>query len=287
MHHNAGQYRAKYIHTFRNTNVNTLIRQYGKDIFDKKDPKRRRRINIKKYPLVDENGAEIPVFDKNGKRISRRTAIADNEPPCGVLMDLNNIQALFNPPVNNRDDDLIGSPPPEERYVNININAYPLGFLRVAGNIQASGIPHCFHRVITKINQKVRRELDCRTSPDASNDTYMADLSQPHRPSAVVVKPISSQFYNQIMHRIATRAGRLDSQQGSATAALSGAFAQNKKDQATAKAKQEYCDRALPSDRFHRKIDRPDCPTCCRAELVYSVDVRRLEHQSSKYVTRI
>ena len=93
---------------------------------------------------------------------------------------------------------------------------------------------------------------------------------------------------NQIMHCIATQASQLDSQQGSTMAALSGVFTQIKKDWAMAKAKQEYCDKALPSNWFHKKIDYLNCPTCCHAELVYSIDVRCLKYQSSRYyVTHI
>jgi hypothetical protein len=151
----------------------------------------------------------------------------------------------------------------------------------VAGNIQADGIPHCFHRTVRKVNQKVGRGPPGRTSPEANADAEMADMNQHHPRSAAVVKPIASQFYNQVMHRVATRAGRLDSQQGSATAALSGAFAKTDKDRTKASAKQKFCERGLPSERFHQRIHLPQCPTCCRAELVYAIDVRGLRSQTS------
>ena len=44
----------------------------------------------------------------------------------------------------------------------------------------------------------------------------------------------------------------------------------------TALDKRYYCDNMLPSDRFHEKIKGDNCPTSCRAEFVYYVDVRKI-----------
>jgi hypothetical protein len=82
-------------------------------------------------------------------------------------------------------------------------------------------------------------------------------------------------------HRVASRAGRHDAQQGSITAAISGAYATTDSDKKMAKAKQEYCATALPYDRFHARIHSVrECPSALRAELVYSVDVRALKEPS-------
>jgi len=100
-----------------------------------------------------------------------------------------------------------------------------------------------------------------------------------------VIRPVSSQFYNYISHRVAAHAGRFDAQQETVTAALAGAFALTESDKIKANDKQDYCKDALPSDRFRLKIDCEDCPTCLRAELVYSVDVRSLRSRSGRYTT--
>lgn len=105
------------------------------------------------------------------------------------------------------------------------------------------------------------------------------------RPSRVqVVKPVSSQFYNHITHRVASRSGRHDSQHGTVTAAISGAFANTDKDKKTASDRQSYCELCLPSERFGSRINQEDCPTSCRAEIVYSVDVGALKEPSGSYV---
>ena len=258
------------------------IRVIHKEFFDAKDPRVRRRVDIKKFPLVDENDMEVPVYDENGKKVQRRKAIADDK-TCGVLIDLANIQALFTPANNYSIDDDDTDGPSEHENHHVNVNAYPLGFLGIAGNIQANGIPHAFYPILTKINKNAGRRSNDQPATSDDEDSSMADINQQHPTSVKVVKPVASQFYNHITHRIATRAGRLDSQQGSLTAALSGAFAQSKRDRMTAVEIQDYCNQSQPSDRFHTRTNIRECPTSCRAELVYSVDVRSLKEQSRMY----
>jgi hypothetical protein len=71
-----------------------------------------------------------------------------------------------------------------------------------------------------------------------------------------------------------------DAQQGTVTAAISGGFADSPKHKAIASRKQAYCETSLPSERFHAKTSIDDCPTYCRAEFVYSVDIRALKNPS-------
>jgi len=99
-----------------------------------------------------------------------------------------------------------------------------------------------------------------------------------------VLKPVACQFYNYIAHRTATRAGKHDTQQGTVTAAIAGGFAETQEDRNRAKKFIKYCDTALPSHRFQKHIDIDDCPSSCRAELVYSVDVRALRHPTGRFV---
>ncbi|KAI9429358.1 hypothetical protein H4582DRAFT_2150251 [Lactarius indigo] len=223
---------------------------------------------------------EVAIFDRDGKRIPRRRALVDpDEPDCGVLMNLEKIHSLFNPDqgYSADADELFGQD--LTKYDIINVDVYPLGFLRTAGNVQASGIPPCFYRAIAEINKSVCKEED-ESSSESSWEGSEEGGNMRSRGGRSAVKQCHHNSYNYISHRVATRAGRLDSQQGTVTAALAGAFAQTDKEKATAKKKQAYCDQALPSDRFHTRIDRKDCPTCCRAELVYSVDVRALRSPS-------
>jgi hypothetical protein len=260
----------------------------------------RRRIDLDTYPLLDDHDAEIPIYDKRGKRIARRIPhVGQNPPQCGVLVDLEKVQALFNPGGqlhrtvndndNDNDPDFDTSALPESHFVNVDV--YPLGFLRTVGNVQATGVPHSFYPVITDINQNVRRNPDRRghgfsVDPDDPDDNMSLDVDQdrPQPRGAPVVRPVASQFYNYVADRTATRARRQDAQQGSVTAALAGTFAETDKHKEIASDQQRYCDHALPSDRFHTKISIRDRPPSCRAEFVYSVDVRALETRTGMSV---
>lgn len=252
--------------------------------------------DLENLSFTSDDGRETPVYNIAGDHVPRRRIRVDrNQPPCGVLVDLPNIQQLFNPnPIVDISDD---SPDLSDSHL-VNIYAYPLGFLRTAGNIQADGIPHCFYPVLTDINKKVRKNhpvannfyLPPTAPSDDERDDYegLSDLDEMDvddddveldtTPSHFqVVKPVSSQFYNNLTHRVASRAGRHDSQHGKVTAAISGAFATGQKDRTVASKIQSCCDRMLPSEVFHERITSVQCPTACRAELVYSIDVRALK----------
>ena len=255
--------------------------------------------------LTSPDGHEIPIYNSTGGRVPRRKIIVDkNQPPCGVLVDLSNIQELFHP------DDIIDlSDDFSDSYDShlINIDAYPLAFLRTAGNLQADGIPPCFYPSLTEINNNVRKNhpIANLNHPLADSDSKMGGDGGSHHGSAndydsdldiddddttpshlQAVKPIFSQFYNHITHRVASQAGKHDSQQGTVTVAISGAFANTEKDKTTASKKLEYCNISLPSERFHDRISSLDveCPTACRAEFVYSIDLRALKDPSGRYV---
>ncbi|KAI9442798.1 hypothetical protein BJY52DRAFT_1229143 [Lactarius psammicola] len=249
-----------------------LEEKYGKRIYDQQDPHTRKRVKIEEYELCDEDGVEIQETDHKSIRPTMWCADGSGErahtvqPKRGVCG---------------------GEEGEMEEYTDfkaesVKVDVYPLGFLRVAGNVQATTIPPCFYQAIGEISRAVRKDANGPT--DGDENLWASDLDSASIPRAPVIKPISSQFYNYISHRAATRAGRFDTQQGTVTAALAGAFAQTAKDKATAMMKQEYCQRSLPSDRFQKKISHSDCPVCCRAEIVYAVNVRALKSQTGRSI---
>ena len=290
-------FRCYRIHQWQPIATYDIKRQYRNHIYDDHNEYSRRHIDIDNYPLLDEDGSEIPIFDHTGKRIDRRIPLLDhNESQCGVLIKLPNIHALFNTDDQLYQDDHIQdpslSPPPQSHYVHV--DAYPLAFLRSAGNIQASGIPSCFLPRIANINQSIRKHPNHQTQNDHNNlysddsdDDMDLDDPQQHQLQGgqQVLKPVASQFYNYIAHRTASRAGNHDTMKGTVTAAIAGGFAETSKDRKTAEEYMEHCDTALPSDRFKSNIGIARCPSSCRAELVYSVDVRALRNPTGRYVS--
>ena len=246
------------------------------------------------FPLLDNDGQEIPIYNSAGARIPRRVPVVDKDlPPCGVLVNLTNVQALFDPygSVFNHDDCSTTSSDLAEPHIP-HVDIYPLAFLKSVGNVQADGIPPCFYPLLTDINRSVRKHHLFDSPPSQNSDDHSSSeedrsvgTNDSGSPSSLpVVKPVSAQFYNYITHRVATRAGKHDAQQGTITAAISGAFATSQKHKGIASNKQLACDSSLPSDRFHSKISLEDCPTSCRAEFVYSVDVRALKNPSGMRV---
>jgi hypothetical protein len=246
---------------------------------------------------LDDEGREIPIYNSDGDRIRRRE-VGPNEgvPPCGVLVNLENIQALFDPYTStdhDGEDSSTHSSELEDAYAP-KVDAYPLAFLRTVGNLQANGIPPCFYPLVTEINREVGKRQESQEEPDGSwwaedGRNSSEDREDGRRseqvPTLRAVKPVSSQFYNYMMHRVATRAGRYDAQQGTVTAAISGGFAKTERHRDIAFDKRTHCNGGLPSDRFHTRFSLEDCPTSCRAEFVYSVDVRALKEPSGRRVS--
>jgi hypothetical protein len=321
--------------------IPTIIQKNPHGIYDGEEYESRRPVILEEFPLLDRHGREISIYDHTGRRIPRRKAVGDERGrECGVLVDLNNIEALFDPYASYHKDysaAMMDDLPDADR---IHVDAYPLGFLRTAGNIQANGIPPCFQPLITSINKNVRKRhhlnpthsrddmsvdsdddedvmgIDRDGSSDDEDvmsidrdgssddeDAMSTDRDGPsdddeevmsvrgdesndgnQGPTLQAVKPVSAQMYNYISHRVATHAGNHEAQHGNVTAAISGAFANNDKDKATAMNKQAYCEVGLPSERFHEKIVATNCPTCCRAEFVYSIDIRALKNPSGRLV---
>jgi hypothetical protein len=259
-----------------------LAKDGDNNFYDKATGPNRRRIDPMTFPLETEEGTEIAIYNTEGKRIARREAhvIDGEEGRCGVLMNLETVQGFFNPdpPPPRYDDD----PEEMDSVVNegsgVDINVYPLGYLRTIGNVQANGVPHCLYRKLTEVNQKVRNDPN-PPSPMSDGESSPRERSLQ---AAAVVKPICSQFYNYFSHRAAARAGALDSEQGTVTAAIAGSWAQTTRDKLTAWGKRRQCETEMPSDAFHRRIELPACPTACRGEVVYTVDVRNLNDNSGR-----
>jgi hypothetical protein len=283
-HHLLFFFRCTEVLRFDPIDVNTLINENG-SLYNGTDRRTRLKLSsreLRDLPLLDDEGQEIPVYNSRGFQVPRRVPVENfNDPTCGVLMELKSIQGLFNPDTSSiiLDDAAYSSSQYEDPFVRV--EAYPLGFLKMAGNVKASGVPHCFYPLLTKINKSLRRNHEAPGENAGEDDPEAPYLE----PSYRALKPVSSQFYNYMAHRVASRAGRHDAQQGTVTAAISGAHATTDKDKKTAQEKQKYCKRALPSERFHARINSiQDCPNDCRAELVYFVDVRALNEQSGSYI---
>ena len=159
----------------------TLLKENPSGLYDSPNPTARRRVNLK-GPLLDDEGNEIPIYDKHGNQVPRMdSAVDENQPACGVLVDLKDIQTLFNPNTYHmaidRSDEDSSSAYEDAPYVRV--EAYPLAFLRTAGNIKATGIPSCFYPVLTDINRKVRKNNPTDETADDGDDAMVLTFFDP------------------------------------------------------------------------------------------------------------
>jgi hypothetical protein len=232
-------------------------------IYDHWDPDNRAEVDLTEVPLVDDLGQEIRLYSAEGMKIARRDALLDEkEDPCGILINLATIETAYT--VGSDNIELMYGPDDEDGDVRIDqsakieVSVFPLVYLRTFGHIQTNGVLPAFNNIIKQINERFK------TNPTADQD--------PRK----VLTPVASQGYNELSHRAAPCAGAHETQQGWITAALAGAYATTARAQREAKKKYDYCEAALPFDRFIHKIDVPGCPRALRMEQVFNINVKAM-----------
>src|SRR5882757_3535983 len=150
------------IHNWVDISTAILNQRHPNGFYDSPDPNTRHEIDLDDFPLLGDSGEEIQVFNSDGVRVPRRKMVIDrNQPTCPVLVDLSHIQTLFmpNPDLEVQNDDNDDNSVSDHEYDNlVEVDAYPLGFLKKAGNIQATGVPSCFYPVLKSINASVRKD---------------------------------------------------------------------------------------------------------------------------------
>ena len=167
--------------------VDYFENSYPEGVYDSADPEVRNIIpwnTINECPLQDGNGYEIPWFTRDGLVIKRRAGIfTTRTQPHGILFDLPKLADLFID-----DDDLFGERP-------IKYHVYPQAGLRSIGHFQAQGIMSPFKTLLEGLNHKLMIQED---DDDMMSQDSQDNIGQSQKP----ITGISSQGYNQVMHRI-------------------------------------------------------------------------------------
>ncbi len=85
-------------------------------------------------------------------------------------MKLDNIETLFNPIKDPQyDTEYMNSDPENPHWTPV--HRYPLGFLQTVGNVQAGGIPYCFHKTVAAVNKAEQKDLnECMDDTDDTDD---------------------------------------------------------------------------------------------------------------------
>lgn len=132
--------------------------------------------------------------------------ISNSTIPCGLLVNLRTVTSLFE--LNDDmeiDDDLFGddegtTQPLKQNKVSLSI--YPQAFLHDYGHIQAKGSLHLMQPTLQRINSDFRQLFE-----DIDDDL---ENNLPPIGHTSLITAISTQVYNEFMHRAATQAGALD-----------------------------------------------------------------------------
>ncbi len=237
-------------------NPSTILANYD-EIYDSWDPIIRQEIvDLHNLPYQDESGAELRIYDRQGRKIPRRhiNGVPDENTRCGLLMNLMDIDRLYNNPYHE-----------DGSAKNVSIRVFPQAFLRTYGHLQATGVLHSFGPAIQEINADVRSLQE--------NDPHFLSIDDSDEPLCAV----SSQAYNEMTHRVATRAGDHDCQKGSITGAAAGSYANTDATKRKAKTLYDDCESKLPHIKFSKKIKTTiPCPKDLRMENVYSFDMYSL-----------
>lgn len=236
----------------------------GGQIFDGFDPQNRNEILLKDlatYPVFDDSGHENRIYSENGDRISRVTALCDEEAQtAGILVRLDSVRDLFHNDSNSGGDGQGDGP-------STSVTVYPQSFFGNLGHVKANASISVFQRIIERVNRDIL-------------DLGPVDLQHPLNSYSILpITSISSQFYNQLSHRLATRSGTQQVQSGYQTAASAAGYS-GFNTSALSKGRRlvAHCSAGLPHTRHFDLLAEiapgEDTPTDLRAENVFLLDMR-------------
>ena len=224
------------------------------------DGPNRQPVDLNELPLLDERGAEIPIFSENGIRIPRRRATGlTNSTRLSIMQNLAKVSSLF---VTSRpdadamalddefDDDFDEAHTVNNADYELNIeNArarerrdvrdtkytlYPHFFSKTIGQWQSTGVIHTMLPHIRTLSSSLTR-------PDAAGHAVVA---------------LGSQCYNTSAHAMRDRSRFHVVQQGMLTGAAAGSWSTTEKGKATGKTLWNKLCYALPHEHVTAQLER-------------------------------
>lgn len=242
----------------------------GEEVYDHYDPGQRHRIPMEalpEYPVLDEDGLERKVYTESGAFIKRtRPKFARGTPTAGVLVRLDTISQMFE-----RDEEMYDAGEDEE---GIRVSVYPQSYLPNLGHVKANGVVTMFGDVIKEINEEIMPEPE----PELEEE---GNLQGGRR---IALSAISCQFYNQLSHRVAKKAGTQEVQRGDQTAAMARWYpGYNQAAERNGQRLFERCASKLPFARHFDLIEEAetegDIPKDLRMENVYVLDMHGIDER--------
>lgn len=218
--------------------------------------------DLDEYPLVDDSGREIPLYNRDGFPVQRRFGqYRMNEDPLGLLVDSQRVHELF----------MRASG--EDNHRPTKFHFFPQACLVTAGHIQANGVVVPSVGLLRHLNRQLRRT----TTEDDEDDEDGSDNENWVATGPGCVKGLGSQLYNAVMHNShGYGTQHHDILTGKVTASLGGAWTIRPGDQTKAKTYQRQCGIMLPHESYEVKVTDRQVNRELRIELVYRINLRRM-----------
>jgi len=246
--------------------VQESVRTAGWTVYNSWNPDVREEIpDLAQYPCRDPSGHENRIYNEHGARIPRIEFMMDpdNLRNAGVLIDLRDISSLF--------DQGTGT-------TSAVVTVFPQAFINRIGHVKSTKVLRSFEALIEQRNTIISAMWDEDEAP------------QLNKPSAVVAG--GCQFYNELSHRVARRAGTQEVQTGDQTSAMASGYPhQSTTSSRRADVLFAQCEANLPYKRHFLLLDDHfgNAPTDLRAENVFILDLFAFppEMRTGQYVTSI
>ncbi|KAG9310706.1 hypothetical protein JVU11DRAFT_9302 [Chiua virens] len=205
---------------------------------------------------------EIPVYTRDGFHVRRRIPTLDGYDESGGLVDLTKVDTLF---------------PPDENGKNT-YHAYPLGFTKSYGNVQANRTITLFDKALQEINTVLTPSiLDEEDVGDGDNDAdHDIHCDGLRRLASPVLYGTYCQIYNAIAHRVREQARFHYVQLGLATSVLPGTMVNTQTTRRRFERRKTHCDHVLPHQRYAEAVIGDGQPQALRIEQTFVMDVYRL-----------
>jgi hypothetical protein len=235
----------------------------GKEFFLKPSGSDRQPVDPNMVPEFNVDGSLIPLWLRDGTKAGRYMCKTEDMTDVGVLVNLENVDALFHPPdgedvmVLPNDDGEVGED--RTRAKKVTYRKFPLAFTTMAGHIQANQALRFCDSALASINRTVAVR-------DANG-----------RPQQAVIAD-SVQMYNYYVHGAFQDARNITFKKGTHTAGLvherlSGGQKTKSKKMA------DECGVRLPWERFKAMTAKDKCPMSLRIETTLVVDIELLTPQ--------
>lgn len=230
--------------------------------------------DLEEYPLQNQSGEDLPIFDKDGNSIRRTVARpVPGATPAGVFLALSRAKELF------RSDSFSTD---RQKYVHgNNVDKYPIGHLPNVGSIQTNQPLPLFNGVVKRINNTIGQTVPY----EEGEEPLYEDVDESGNlvvPTGIKRRPIfgtHTQIYNLSVHHFAPRANQFRVLHGQVTAAASSKFAVSSRDREKGKAAEEKIATHLPFEALEAQMDGADIPVSLRLEQVFVVSMDDLEDE--------